>query len=441
MTVTPNLWSGTAKALVGALYGDPAKAAALESDRASAGLNLEKTRGERMKNDSLNPDYLAESLRLARGDDPAAGLGRIGATGLDPRHYLTAFNAQLATGEGVGEIDADRFGRAAVLSAGSSPSENFAATSSRADQISSRDAGEAMSQALATQKLRNQGDIDLQSFKYNNDPSRKALADLLNPEGDQTDVTPQGLGDRLFKAGLAGSNEEMMRMGLLENQRQYMNEANTSRKINQQVEDYAKAADDYSGFAGSITNFADTLGKYPSGTDIPGLGATGGLPSIVLSDEGKQVRQDYMAVANGIVYLLSGKQINEAEAKRLAQQMGGTVENGTFKITNQFTDDQVRRGIENVSRQIQGKLKNTGALLSPDALDLYTQRGGALPPTFLDEVVAGFGAPEGTQGAQDGGIPPDAVTDLLADPSPEAQTEFDQVFGVGAAQSILSRGQ
>jgi hypothetical protein len=34
-------------------------------------------------------------------------------------------------------------------------------------------------------------------------------------------------------------------------------------------------------------------------------------------------------------------------------------------------------------------------------------------------------------------LPPDAVAELLADPSPEAQREFDEVFGPGNSQRLL----
>lgn len=42
-----------------------------------------------------------------------------------------------------------------------------------------------------------------------------------------------------------------------------------------------------------------------------------------------------------------------------------------------------------------------------------------------------------TAGPPGGGIPSDAVQELMADPSPEAQAEFDEIFGPGAAQRVL----
>jgi hypothetical protein len=266
------------------------------------------------------------------------------------------------------------------------------------------------------------------------------IPDLLNPPGEITMGPPapgerlvpeRSMADRLFEAGVQSSNPELMRMGNLAGQREIQNDFRRQQMDNQQVQNYSKATDEISAFVPAITNFNETLKKYPPGTDIPGVGGLDTLlPSIALSPEGRQNRQDFMAVGNGIVYLLSGKQINEAEGRRLAAQMGGTIENGTFELKNQFTDDQMRRGVENVTKQIQSKLKNTGAMLSPSALQEYQARGGTVLPGQLDQIVNGL-----DQG--DAGIPQEAVQDLMADPSPEAQAEFDDAFGPGASQRVL----
>lgn len=247
------------------------------------------------------------------------------------------------------------------------------------------------------------------------------IADILKPPPGKVYMGPAGPGeqlipepdtaDKLFAGGVDKNDEGLMRMGNLMKQREIMNENMKETKINQQVKDYSKGADDFATFAPALTRLNQSLSKYPPGKDIPGFGETGGMFSMGLSKEGKEMRQDYMAVANGAVYLLSGKQINSEEGKRLAQQFGGSMENGTFSLDKQFTDDQLRKGIQGITRQLQNKLHNTGALLTPEALQEYQSRGGTMLPDFLDPTVAGFDqeeppAPELPQSAIDAGIDP-----------------------------------
>lgn len=440
MATVPNLWGEAAKSLTNALYGDPAKAASDAADMARAGLYNQQALGARMKNESMQGldavlGGLGSTPESYSAGLPAALGALVRSEVSNPGNVLTPFLASRAMV--APDAMSDTLGRGALITSGASPSEAFATNTRRADAISARDAAEDMAQATTVQGMRNQGAIDLQRFKFDNDPAAAALGELLN----QTAMGPHqpgapaarnpAIGDMLFEAGMRGGNEGMMRMGLLENQRQTMRDMQTERRLNDQVNKYAKEADEFSGFVRSLTNLDETMDIYGPTGDLPGFGLTGGVPSIMLSDEGKQLRQDYKAVQNGIVYLLSGKQINEAEGRRLAEQLGGTIENGTFKITKQFTDDQLRRGVQNVTAQIADKLHNTGAFLSPEALDLYNERGGSVPPTFLDEMLAGFDD-MGTRG-----IPPEAIDELMLDPSPEARAEFDEAFGAGAADTVL----
>lgn len=57
-----------------------------------------------------------------------------------------------------------------------------------------------------------------------------------------------------------------------------------------------------------------------------------------------------------------------------------------------------------------------------------------------DQVISAFGRTDGQSesgNAGQGGIPPQAVDELMRDPSEEAQREFDEVFGAGAAQRAM----
>lgn len=69
------------------------------------------------------------------------------------------------------------------------------------------------------------------------------------------------------------------------------------------------------------------------------------------------------------------------------------------------------------------------------------QRAVDLRKMEVDTIRQNYGlAPLDTSGFEAPGknrLPPDAVNELINDPSPEAMAEFDEVFGEGAAQSIL----
>lgn len=67
-----------------------------------------------------------------------------------------------------------------------------------------------------------------------------------------------------------------------------------------------------------------------------------------------------------------------------------------------------------------------------------TSQLGMIPEEFRGGTV-GASAPVAPDSPQASALPPEAVKDLLADSSIEAQREFDEVFGQGAAQRALSQ--
>lgn len=60
------------------------------------------------------------------------------------------------------------------------------------------------------------------------------------------------------------------------------------------------------------------------------------------------------------------------------------------------------------------------------------------PQSLVQQALQGGGGP--TSGPPASSVPPEAVADLQSDPSPQAQREFDEVFGRGAAQRVLGGG-
>jgi len=52
-------------------------------------------------------------------------------------------------------------------------------------------------------------------------------------------------------------------------------------------------------------------------------------------------------------------------------------------------------------------------------------------------LAAALGGGGQESGAQSTAVPPEAVADLMADPSPQAMAEFDDAFGQGAAERAL----
>lgn len=328
--------------------------------------------------------YGENGLDLTRlQHDPKLAATLLAAGVEDPGKFM---NGPLAW---TGDETAARVG---AMGRGVVPTKNAAFSAAEGDRNAARDV---------------QGDMQKIGYRLKHDPASQALAQLLGGTGpDGMGVpAPQGVGallspgeeagNKIFQIGAMTGNPKLLALGNTISNQAGNRAMREEGLVQGQVDRYTKAADSYSGFVDALTNMGDDLKKYPAGTDIPGMGETGGIPSIMLSPEGQKVRQDFKAVQNGIVYLLSGKQINNEEGKRLAEQLGGTIENGTFRITKQFTDDQLRRGIENVTRQIQRKLKNTGAHLSPQALERYKEQApGGVLPDYLDEMVNGFGAPQ-----------------------------------------------
>lgn len=108
----------------------------------------------------------------------------------------------------------------------------------------------------------------------------------------------------------------------------------------------------------------------PPGKDIPGYGRLASLaPDVLTSKQGVELRQEVAGLRNAILKARSGAAITPQEAERLLQEIG----EGALR-----SEDQLRRGIRNVQEMLGAKVQNIRAGAVPEAVEAYTERGGAL---------------------------------------------------------------
>jgi hypothetical protein len=78
--------------------------------------------------------------------------------------------------------------------------------------------------------------------------------------------------------------------------------------------------------------------------DVPGVGMTGWLPSFIISDEGRQLREALVNASDLIGRLRSGAAVSEPEAERFLQILNGS-----------GTDESLRRGIARIRAEVQAR--------------------------------------------------------------------------------------
>ena len=103
---------------------------------------------------------------------------------------------------------------------------------------------------------------------------------------------------------------------------------------------------DSAGNVAALSSALDRLeGLLPAeGDDIPGVGMTGPLPDLALSDEGRAVREEIANIGDLLGRLRSGAAISETEEIRFNRIIGGAT-----------TDEALRRGIARVRDEIRGR--------------------------------------------------------------------------------------
>lgn len=107
--------------------------------------------------------------------------------------------------------------------------------------------------------------------------------------------------------------------------------------------------------------------KLDSKEDIPGVGATGFMPRMFLSSDGKNVRQSVDALQNIVLKARSGGAVTPQEATRMLNELG-------YGATR--SDAELRVGIRNVLSQLNAKKQGILAGFDDSARGEYKARGG-----------------------------------------------------------------
>jgi hypothetical protein len=110
----------------------------------------------------------------------------------------------------------------------------------------------------------------------------------------------------------------------------------------------------------------DTLDKYAAGGDIPGKGATGWLPDIMVSNDGIKVRQAARGVIGSLIKMRSGTAASEREVDRILGELG---------MGDTASDDQMRAGIARLREQATEELRSKEAGARPEAVREARGRG------------------------------------------------------------------
>lgn len=183
------------------------------------------------------------------------------------------------------------------------------------------------------------------------------------------------------------------------------------------------------GYKGSYEQFLKMAAASKAGIQLPGeMGSRIGLGDEFTQNDLPGIKEDVKAgkATGPIDYVqgLAGRGRSGEIRRRLLTGVDALRRNLTGAGMG------VQEAEEYVSRYLPGLMDDSGTLGSKiDGLerDLGAVRKGAI------------GARDGSLGASGSGngIPPDAASELMNDPTPEAIAEFNAVFGDGAAESVL----
>lgn len=119
--------------------------------------------------------------------------------------------------------------------------------------------------------------------------------------------------------------------------------------------------------------------------DIPGIGpAMTYVPDILLTDEGSSIRQYGIDLVTNMIYMKTGKQINETEAARILRGlgMGADAKVSTF-----------RKGVRNLKDQLLKIMENKRASFTPEVQQEWRDRGGVSAADFA-AIGSGLVRPE-----------------------------------------------
>lgn len=135
------------------------------------------------------------------------------------------------------------------------------------------------------------------------------------------------------------------------------------------------------------------LANWDGKSDIPGVGATGHLPSFLLSGKGSEIQRAHQELQNAIIYATSGKQINESEGRRLSLALGAGITGGD----REFLQGILNYGKEykNIMRQREAAVRGLPGV-GDQVMKLYKAGGGGLsddfhPPEWTPPAARGKG--------------------------------------------------
>jgi len=126
------------------------------------------------------------------------------------------------------------------------------------------------------------------------------------------------------------------------------------------------------------TGVADVIGALESldkkididgDSDIPGVGLTGGLGTLTISEDGKSVRQLVQNVQNTLLKARSGGAISDGEAQRLMDELG-------VGLTK--SDADLRRGLQMVRDTLRTKIQLAESGAPEESVYEYRNRKGAI---------------------------------------------------------------
>jgi hypothetical protein len=118
--------------------------------------------------------------------------------------------------------------------------------------------------------------------------------------------------------------------------------------------------------AAALKSDLGTLQKYANEGDVPGVGMTGFLPNLLVSDDGVKVRQAKRGIVGNLIKQRSGTAASEKEIDRILEELG---------MSDGATDDQFRTGLSRLSQQSAEALQGVEAGARPEAVREARRRG------------------------------------------------------------------
>lgn len=197
-----------------------------------------------------------------------------------------------------------------------------------------------------------------------NDISRQNLENLrsqLQAYSKQKEVNP--LQEELLKSKI--NLNKAMASG-----RPMQEKIKATDKIEKQAQDHQKNVGDMPvGIKQKIDLLNQTIpgGIYGEGS-VPGTGfASWATPDFLQSNEASAVQQSARGLVADLIKLQSGAAATDVEVEKKLKEMG---------MTNLSKPETFRRGLRNVTEQLEKTLKNKEAGIRPEAKALYRERGG-----------------------------------------------------------------